>query len=199
MPTGERQHGSLRGEPGSAGELPASDDPILLTAANWKREGWEAGPHLLAARSIVAADGEIRALHEHILKPYGLTPARHDALAELFFSPDGAAAMGALSRKLMLRPTSITSTVDALEHHGLAERVPHPDDGRATLARITALGRTVITDTCRNIAAARCGLGALTDHEALVLFELLRKVRSAQPWLPSPGAAGRRSPAAGAG
>ena len=190
MPTGEQERGRPATEPGvpdatgvhdapdAAEALPASDDPILQAAANWQREGWEAGPHLLAALSIMAADQAIRAARASVVEPYGLTPSRHDALAELFFAPEGQEPMGVLSRRLTVHPTSVTSTVDALVDRGLAERAPHPDDGRARLARITDRGRTAIVDTCRHMAEIRCGLSALTNHEALLLFELLRKVRT---------------------
>jgi DNA-binding MarR family transcriptional regulator len=164
-----------------------SDDPVVRAAANWRHQGWDAGAHFMAALSIVAVEEEIRAASEQILAPHGLTNARHEALAVLFFSRRGEMPMGALGRQLMLHPTSVTSTVDALEGRGLVERVPHPEDRRATLARITPTGRRVMVETCQRIADQRSGIGVLTDDEAMTLFELLRKVRGRSAGLPIEG------------
>jgi len=161
--------------PGAAAEA----DPIVQAAQNWEREGWTAGPHFLASLSIVAVEDQIRTADAEALQPHDLTHARHEALAVLFFSRRGEMPLGALSRQLMLHPTSITATVDALERRGLVERVPHPEDRRAILARITDEGRCVMALTCKEMADARFGVGALTDEEASTVFELLRKVRTA--------------------
>jgi DNA-binding MarR family transcriptional regulator len=161
---------------GAAGE---ASDPILLAQDNWRREGWDAGPHFLAALSIVAAEDLIRSSGEVALSRHGLTHTRHEALAVLYFSRHGELPLGVLSRQLLLHPTSITSTVDALEGLGLVERVAHPDDRRTTLARITDKGRAAMAESCAEMAHARFGVAALTEDEALVLFDLLRKVRLA--------------------
>ncbi len=69
--------------------------------------------------------------------------------------------------------------MDRLEADGLAQRVPHPTDGRGTLAKITPRGR-------------RTALKAIDDLNTMVLepfepsgaageqlFELLRELRAA--------------------
>ena len=35
---------------------------------------------------------------------------------------------------------NVTGLIDALEHDGLVERLPHPSDRRATLVRLTVAG-----------------------------------------------------------
>ena len=45
------------------------------------------------------------------------------------------------SERLQVHPTSITNAVDRLESAGLVRRMPHPDDGRATLLAATDAGR----------------------------------------------------------
>ena len=61
----------------------------------------------------------------------------------LYFSRHGRCRSARSAQRLLVHPTSVTSTVDALERLGLVERVGHPTDRRATLARITprAAGR----------------------------------------------------------
>ncbi|MDY7101269.1 MAG: MarR family transcriptional regulator [Actinomycetota bacterium] len=164
---------------GSGSASAEQDDPIERAAENWRRAGWTAGPHFLASLSVVAVEEAIRESNAEILEPHGLTHARHEALAVLYFSRRGELPLGVLSRQLMLHPTSITATVDALERLGYVERVPHPEDRRAVLAHITDAGREVMTSTCREMVARRSGMAALDEDEAAELFRLLRKVRRA--------------------
>lgn len=154
-----------------------AEDPVLLAQANWQRAGWEAGPHFLAALSVVAAEQHVRAAGVPALAPLGLTHARHEALAMLYFSRQGQLPLSALSRQLLLHLTSVTATVKALERLGFVQRVPHPDDRRTTLARITPAGRRAMEQSCTALAAARFGAGSLTDDEAMTLFGLLAKIR----------------------
>jgi DNA-binding MarR family transcriptional regulator len=164
----------------------AADDPILLAQANWQAAGWDAGAHFLASLSVVAVEQQVRAADEPILAPHGLTHTRHETLAVLFFSQRGALPISALSRALLLHLTSVTSTVEALERLGYVERVPHPDDRRTTLARITPAGRRVMRRTCQALADTRFGVGVLSEDEATRLFELLAKVRRAHAAAPAP-------------
>lgn len=155
-----------------------ADDPVLLAQRNWQRAGWDAGPHFLAALSVVAVEQQVRDAGLPALTPLGLTHARHEALAVLHFSRHGELPLSVLSRQLLLHLTSVTATVAALERLGYVERVPHPDDRRTTLARITPAGRTAMEASCAALAERCFGVGALTDDEALTVFRLLAKVRS---------------------
>jgi DNA-binding MarR family transcriptional regulator len=161
------------------GIAPGDGDPILLAQANWRRTGWDAGPHFLAGLSVVAAEQQIRTAGVPALAPLGLTHARHEALAVLYFSRHGELPLSVLSRQLLLHLTSVTATVDALVRLGFVERVPHRDDRRTTLARITVAGRAAMEESCTRLAALRFGVGALTEREATELFRLLTKVRRA--------------------
>ena len=158
--------------------MSGEQDPILRAQENWHEAGWDAGPHFLASLSIVTVAHDIRAADAPLLEPHGLTHTRHELLAVLYFSRRGEMPISALSRVLLLHLTSVTSTLDALERLGYVERVPHPEDRRTTLARITPLGRKVMRRTCADLASARHGIGVLTDDEAMQLFRLLAKVRA---------------------
>ena len=72
----------------------------------------------------------------------------------LYFSHAGEMPMGQLSERLLVHPTSVTSTVDTLQRLGYVRRVPHPTDRRATLARITAKGRRAVETSIGTMAAA---------------------------------------------
>lgn len=158
---------------------PTLADPILDAEANWAREGWVDGPWFRAAVSVYRTAELIRQSNDDALRPLRLTHVRHEALAVLFFSQAGEMPMGRLSDHLLVHPTSVTSTVDTLQRLGYVRRVPHPTDRRATLARITPKGRRAVQSSIDAIAAARCGVGALSTTQARTVFKLLAKVRLA--------------------
>jgi DNA-binding MarR family transcriptional regulator len=153
------------------------DDQLLVAEAQWRSRGWKAGSRFLASLSILRVEEIIRRSNTAALEPHGLTHTRHEALAVLYFSRNGELPLVKLSERLMLHPTSITSTVDALERLGLVDRAAHPTDRRTTLARITSAGRRAMEASSQAMADSAFGVGALTDAEARQLVALLGKVR----------------------
>ena len=172
-----------------------STDPVVVADANWRAHGWDTGPYFRAALSIYRANELIRQSNEAALAPHGLTHSRHEALAVLYFSRLGEMPLGRLSARLLVHPTSVTSTVDTLERLGHVRRVAHPTDRRATLARITPKGRRAIEASNRDMVAACFGLGALDEARADALFSILSKVRGegAEPTITVPTARSARS------
>jgi DNA-binding MarR family transcriptional regulator len=167
-------------------------DPVLAADRNWKSRGWDTGDYFRAALSIYRTDELIRLSNSIALDPHGLTRARHEALAVLYFSRHGEMPLGKLGAHLLVHPTSVTSTVDTLERLGFVKRVAHPTDRRATLARITANGRRAIEESNRDMVAARFGLGALAEEQAEAVFTILSKVRM-EPHAPASAAGPARS------
>ena len=153
-------------------------DPVIVAAEHWRAHGWETGWYFAAGLSIYRTDDLIRLSDEGALRPHKLTRSRHEALAVLFFSRQGEMPLGKLSERLLVHPTSVTTTVDTLERLGLVERVGHPSDRRATLARITAKGRRAMEKTCHIMSDAQCGLAPLSEREGERLFRILAKVRA---------------------
>jgi DNA-binding MarR family transcriptional regulator len=154
-------------------------DPVERAATNWGKHGFGDGPRLLASLSIIRVEDLIRTHNADVLQPLHLTHARHEALAVLFYSRNGQMKLSELGQRLLLHPTSITSTVDSLEKLGYVKRVPHPSDRRATMAMITDAGREAIVISSQAMRDHDYWLDALTADEAEQLFELLRKVREA--------------------
>ena len=146
-------------------------------SATGSAKGWAAGPWFRAAMSIYRVAELIRQSNAATLSPMQLTAVRHEALAVLYFSQAGELPMGKLSERLLVHPTSVTSTVDTLQRLGFVRRAPHPSDRRATLARITPKGRRAVEASVRGMAAADCGIGMLSNAQARTTFNLLAKVR----------------------
>ncbi len=76
-----------------------------------------------------------------VLRPFGLTFARYEVLMLLSFAQRGALPLGKIGERLQVNAASVTNAVDRLEAAGLVTRRSNPDDGRGTLAFLTAAGR----------------------------------------------------------
>jgi DNA-binding MarR family transcriptional regulator len=89
-----------------------------------------------------AQNRALRAI-EQDLHDQGLIPLSwYDVLLELNAAPGRQLRMQDLAARVVLSRTRVSRLVSELERVGYIERVPDPDDGRATLARITEEGRT---------------------------------------------------------
>ena len=67
--------------------------------------------------------------------------ARFVAKIEQGNSQPGTSTIFKLAGALGVEPSHLLDRRDRLEHDGLVQRVPHPTDGRTTLARLTTKGR----------------------------------------------------------
>ncbi|WP_225834725.1 MarR family winged helix-turn-helix transcriptional regulator [Streptomyces sp. NK08204] len=153
-------------------------DPIARADALWKQR-WGSVPSMAAITSIMRAQQILLAEVDAVVKPYGLTFARYEALVLLTFSKTGALPMSKIGERLMVHPTSVTNTVDRLVKSGLVARRPNPNDGRGTLAVITDKGREVVDAATRELMAVDFGLGAYDAEECREIFAMLRPLRIA--------------------
>ncbi|MEV7398761.1 helix-turn-helix domain-containing protein [Aeromicrobium sp. NPDC092404] len=104
--------------------MPESRDPVAA---------WQA--------VLRAQNRALRAI-EQDLHDQGLIPLSwYDVLLELNAAPERQLRMQDLAARVVLSRTRVSRLVSELERVGYIERVPDPDDGRATLARITVDGR----------------------------------------------------------
>jgi DNA-binding MarR family transcriptional regulator len=114
-----------------------------------------------------------------VVRPYGLTFARYEALVLLTFSRAGELPMSKIGERLMVHPTSVTNTVDRLVRSGLVTKRPNPNDGRGTLAAITEEGRRVCDAATSDLMAMDFGLSAYDAEECGEIFAILRPLRVA--------------------
>jgi DNA-binding MarR family transcriptional regulator len=132
---------------------------------------------MAAATSIMRAQQVVLAAVDGALRPFGLTFARYEGLVLLSFSRGGSLPLGKMGERLMIHPTSVTNIIDRLEAQGLVARVPHPTDGRTTLAEVTSEGRALATRATSAVNEIALGLGMLDDHDLHELFRIIRKIR----------------------
>jgi len=111
------------------------------------------------------------------LRPFGLTFARYEGLVLLLYSRRGVLPLGKMGPRLMIHPTSVTNIIDRLEQQGLVRRLPHPTDGRTTLAEITDEGRRLAKRATRAVNEAAFGLGGLSQSDLRQLMSIITKLR----------------------
>ena len=153
-------------------------DPIARADDLWKQR-WGAVPSMAAITSIMRAHQILLSQVDAVVKPYGLTFARYEALVLLTFSRAGELPMSKIGERLMVHPTSVTNTVDRLQRAGLVTRRPNPEDGRGTLASITDKGREACEAATRDLMAMDFGLSSYDDKQCDEIFALLRPLRVA--------------------
>ena len=93
-------------------ELPF--DPIDRAAQIWARR-FGPSPSMAAVTSIMRAQQILLGELDALLRPYGLTFARYEALVLLTFSRTGTLPLGMIGERLMVHPTSVTNIINRLE------------------------------------------------------------------------------------
>jgi DNA-binding MarR family transcriptional regulator len=160
---------------------PLGFDPIDRAGQLWERN-WPGEPDdvyasMRAVTSIMRAHQILIAELDAMLRPYGITFSRYEALVLLMYSRNGSLPLSKIGERLQVHATSVTNVIDRLEAAGLVRREPNPQDGRGTLAVITDEGRAVATKATADLNAARFGMSALTEPELTEVFDVLRRLR----------------------
>jgi DNA-binding MarR family transcriptional regulator len=155
-----------------------SFDAIAEARRHWAERAWEAPDAMAAATSIMRAQQIVQARVDEVLKQFGLTFARYEALTLLYLSRKGALPIGKMGSRLMVHPTSVTNAVDRLEEQGLVSRTGDPADRRTVLARITPAGRRLVVRATAALGAARFGMEGLADADARRLTAVVSELRA---------------------
>lgn len=153
-------------------------DPIAEARRHWE-DRWDAAPSraMAAITSIMRSQQLLLARYDELLRPFGLTFPRYEALMLLSFTREGQLPIGKMGERLQVHRSSVTNVVEKLVAGDLAERVPHPTDGRATLVRITDAGRDVAARATEVLNGELFGLAALPADEQEQLVGILRTLR----------------------
>lgn len=157
---------------------PLSFDPIEEAARHWGAR-WGSVDQMRAVTSLMRVQQLVLGALDEVLRPFGLTFARYEALVLLTFSRRGSLPLGKMGERLQVHPTSVTSIVDRLESAGLVERTRHPTDGRAVLAAITPAGSDLVSRATEALVAADFALAALDAAQLRTVVDVLRPIRVA--------------------
>ncbi len=159
--------------------MPLPLDPIAAARHHWAARWPEDAARAMAAiTSIMRTQQLLLARYDELLAPFSLTFPRYEALMLLSFTRAGELPIGKMGERLQVHRSSVTNAVEKLVGAGLVERVPHPTDGRATLARITDAGRETAQRATEVLNADQFGVGMLSASEQDELFAILRSVRA---------------------
>jgi DNA-binding MarR family transcriptional regulator len=162
-------------------QRPLDFDPIDRAGDLWEKHWPDEDPEVYASMravtSIMRAHQILIADLDAMLRPYGITFSRYEALVLLVHSRDGSLPLSKIGERLQVHATSVTNVIDRLEAAGLVRREPNPRDGRGTLAVITAAGREVADKATAEFNAARFGMSSLGGDDLRRVFTILRKLR----------------------
>ncbi len=89
-------------------------------------------------RFLAFSEGKAAAFH--------LTPQQHQALLAIRAAPEGAANIGYVAERLVLKPHSASGLVARLEALALLERVSCSDDRRQALLRLTPQAEDILAE-----------------------------------------------------
>jgi len=160
---------------------PLEFDPIdragNLWAEHWPDEQPGVYASMRAVTSIMRAQQILIGELDGMLRPFGITFSRFEALVLLVHSHEGSLPLSKIGERLQVHATSVTNVIDRLEAAGLVRREPNPRDGRGILAVITDDGRDVAEKATATLTAARFGLTALPPDDLAALFTILRRLR----------------------
>lgn len=116
------------------------------------------------------------------LRPLGLSPSAFNVLMALHNNEDRTLEPCQLADRLLISRPSVTGLLDTLQRKGLVERLPHAEDRRRVLVRLTDDGLRLLES---HFACHYGGMNAvfteLDDDEKSTLVSLLRRVQGATP------------------
>lgn len=135
-----------------------------------------------ASGALLAADTALgHRIQQEAVAPTGLDPTILDVLVRLDQAPANRLRAVELSRQILMSPSHVSRTLDRAAEIGLVQRVPDPDDRRASLVVLTVAGHQVVEDFAPRLAAVidRVIDQELNTAEVDMLVELLTRVERA--------------------
>jgi DNA-binding MarR family transcriptional regulator len=105
----------------------------------------------------------------------------YDVLLHTYEAGPMGIRMTDLARKVLLTKSGLTARVDKLEEGGLLERVPDPEDRRATRIRLTDTGAAVFKKAAdfHLSSIERHFSSRISEEEGRVICEALERVHGA--------------------
>ena len=112
------------------------------------------------------------------ITPLGLAVGQFPVMLELQ-AKDGLTQKELVGR-LDIEQATMANTLTRMERDGLIRRLPHPDDGRAQIIRLTDHGRALYGPAIEAAKAQNAlALSGLNDDEKVLFLELMQRVVAA--------------------
>lgn len=157
------------------------NDAIEHAIAQWRRERPDLDPWPMTVFGRIARIFTLqRRQQERVHKPYGLTHAAFDMLANLRRSgPPHRKTASNLADSSMISTGGVTFRMDGLETDGLVRRVRDSKDRRVVSAELTEHGLRIIDEAIeRHFGLFSDMLSGLTAREQRQLAHLLAKLEN---------------------
>lgn len=116
------------------------------------------------------------------LRPLGLSPSAFNVLMALHNTADRTLEPCQLAQRLLISRPSVTGLLDTLQNKGLVDRLPHAEDRRRVLVRLTDDGaRLLESHFATHYAEINRLFEGLEPDEKATLVTLLRRIRDVVP------------------
>lgn len=116
------------------------------------------------------------------LRPTGLSSSAFNVLMALHNTDDRTLEPCQLASRLLISRPSVTGLLDTLQTKGLIERLPHAEDRRRVLVRLTDDGLELLESHFEtHYREVNAAFADLSKQERATLVTLLRRVRGATP------------------
>jgi DNA-binding MarR family transcriptional regulator len=135
-----------------------------VAASSRQQEAWR-----LMLELFFAHRGQLLA----VAQEFGLAPQQAFALKRL--RPGEPVKLSDLAQALHCDNSNVTGIADRLEAAGLAERRPHPTDRRVKTLQLTKRGEAIRKLYEARIGAAPAAVENLSDEDAAILVDILRR------------------------
>jgi DNA-binding MarR family transcriptional regulator len=108
-----------------------------------------------------------------VLARWDLSITEHSCLVYLAMSDGERQTLGRIAERTMIGAGRCNYMISKLEEAGYVRRVPHPSDGRSTLAVLTAKGARTVRSAIRELGVIGYGCADLSLEQAHELRGLL--------------------------
>lgn len=113
-------------------------------------------------------------VEQGLLAQYGLTRSQFDVLGHIATEP--GLCQQTLAERLLVTKGNVAGLIDRLEHAGMVERRPDPEDRRMHRLFLTAEGAAIFEKAAPALEATlHCQLDALNADEQAQLMSLLAR------------------------
>lgn len=138
------------------------------------------GGHQSLGQMVVSLARSYTAQLNARLEPLGLSQARLQVISAL--EADGEQTQRELAERLGVEQATMANTLARLDRDGLVVRLPHPDDRRAQLVRLTEKAGVLIAPAREAVKDAdRALLTGLPEAEQALFVSMIARLSASSP------------------